>query len=231
MEHNTKHTAILIFANTPEEELRHKPLLHGELLFDALTERTLQTVRATGIPYFHYSENEQTGASFGERFVNAVTAIFEKGFTAVITLGNDSPQLKASDILKAQDLLMKDRFVLGPSADGGCYLIGLNKAHFDLLSLHCMPWQSADLAQAILARASHLGLPFTQLRTLYDLDSEFDIIRIGRRFRHIGQRIKSLILFLFPEKKEGHQPVVIGCYARSGATFFNKGSPSRPPLT
>lgn len=229
MEHDTEHTAILIFANSPEEELRHKPLLHGALLFDALTKRTLKTVRATGIPYFHYSENEQTGVSFGERFVNAVTDIFEKGYTAVITLGNDSPQLKASDILEAQKLLMMERCVLGPSADGGCYLIGLQKSHFDLLRLRNMPWQRGDLAQAIFAGTRQLGLPFSRLRMLYDLDSEFDIKQISRRFRYIGRRIRSLILSLFTARKEGHPPVAIGCHTLSLTTIFNKGSPGRQP--
>ena len=228
MEH-PKETAILIFANSPEEELKHKPVLHGALLFDALTERTVRTVQATGIPYFHFTESEQTGNSFGERFVNAVTAIFDKGFSAVITLGNDSPQLKVSDIHKAHQLLLQDRFVLGPAADGGCYLMGLQKAHFYLLGMSAMPWQRGNLSRALLAKAGQLGLPFAPLRMLYDLDTEMDILQIGRHFHTIGKRIRSLIQRLFAEKKEGHERLVMGSYTRCHATFFNKGSPYLQP--
>lgn len=226
MEHYLENnTAILVFANSPEEELIHKPVVHGVKLFNALTDRTLQTVRATGIPYFHYSEKEQTGDTFGERLINAIGSVFEKGYSRVITLGNDSPQIKVSDILRARDLLTQEQFVLGPTADGGCYLLGLQRSHFHLLDLKSLPWQCTDLADAIIGRAERQGLPIAKLHTLYDLDTLYDIRLMGARFRNIGKRLWSLIQYLLEGEKGQFQPVFVSPNASSRANLFNKGSP------
>ena len=124
-------TAILIFANSSKEEMKYKAIPKGNILFDVLTEHTLNTARKTGLPYFLMSEKEQIGSSFGERFVNAISSIFELDFDMVITIGNDTPQLKSSDIVRASKLLGAKKSVLGPSRDGGFYLMGIHKSQFD----------------------------------------------------------------------------------------------------
>jgi hypothetical protein len=218
--------AILVFANSPEEELIRKPVAQGAPLFHALTERTLQTVRASGIPYFHYTEKEQTGNSFGERFVNAITSVFDRGFSRVITLGNDSPQLKASDLLRTCNLLSREQFVLGPTADGGCYLLGLHRTHFNLLDLSSLPWQSSGLANEISGRVLGHGISFTRLHTLYDLDTLRDIRLMAARFRNLDIRLWSIIQDLLGQEKGQFQPVIATTYARCCVVLFNKGSPS-----
>ncbi|CAN0575163.1 unnamed protein product, partial [Ectocarpus sp. 12 AP-2014] len=66
----------------------------GERVFETLTKETLRKVKRTKQPYFHISEKEQTGNSFGERFTNAIQTVFDKGYEHIITVGNDTPQLK-----------------------------------------------------------------------------------------------------------------------------------------
>ena len=82
-----KGTAILIFANSAEFEAVQKPFRSSETLFDALNEQTIKIVEKTGLPYFHFSEKNQYGATFGERFANAIQSIYDKGFQTVITIG------------------------------------------------------------------------------------------------------------------------------------------------
>ena len=94
-------TAILVFANSSQEEISHKAIPKSGLLFDMLTQRTLKTVKKTKLPYFHLTEEHQVGDSFGERFTNAIQMVFTKGFEQIITIGNDTPQLRVSHILDA----------------------------------------------------------------------------------------------------------------------------------
>jgi uncharacterized protein len=116
-------TAILIFANSAEKELTSKSISSSDF-FNLLDSDTVKTVKKTNLPYFHFSEKEQIGSSFGERFTNAIEAVFNKGFEHVISLGNDIPHLRANHILKATQNLATSDYVLGPSTDGGFYLMG-----------------------------------------------------------------------------------------------------------
>ena len=119
---NSPTTAILVFARSSNEELRYKPFAIKTTLFDALTERTLQTVKKSRIPFYHLTENQQIGNSFGERFTNAVEAIFAKGYDKIITVGNDSPNLSKVHLEKALLKLERNESVIGPSVDSSSKL-------------------------------------------------------------------------------------------------------------
>ena len=54
-------TAILVFANSAQEELQHKPIVGGEKLFTELTKRTLSIVKNSGLPFCIINENNQNG--------------------------------------------------------------------------------------------------------------------------------------------------------------------------
>ena len=70
---DSKHrTAILVFAQSSQEESRRKNIKKGEFLFETLTKHTLKIVAETGVPFFHFSEKLQEGSSFGARFLNAI---------------------------------------------------------------------------------------------------------------------------------------------------------------
>ena len=91
-----KHIALLIFALSPEEELQHKCLTQDKRLYNLLNQHTLKLAKSLGVPYFHYTEKEQVGDTFGERYTHAIKKIFSKGFNGVITIGNDTPGLSST---------------------------------------------------------------------------------------------------------------------------------------
>ena len=99
-------------------------------LFTDLNMRTMAVISKSGLRCIHVDEASQKGAGFGERFTNAIKDIFNQGYEYVITVGNDSPGLKTSHILKALRFLQHNKVVLGPSLDGGFYLLGLHKDQF-----------------------------------------------------------------------------------------------------
>src|SRR6267378_152514 len=73
----------------------------------------------------------QRGHEFGQRLIFAVGDLFKVGFASVCLINSDSPTVPASSFVEAANELAKagDRIVLGPSEDGGYYLIGLKKLH------------------------------------------------------------------------------------------------------
>jgi hypothetical protein len=90
-----------------------------------------------------------------------------------------------------------ERIVLGPSTDGGYYLIGLKTLHRRLFE--DIDWSTERVAAQTLARARELGLPVVMLPTWYDVD---DIAALGiladelfraRPFRTCGHRANPAI--------------------------------------
>src|SRR5713101_6896988 len=73
----------------------------------------------------------QRGETLGERLVNAATELLSNGFDSVCLINSDSPTLPGEILTTAASLLAQegDRVVLGPSQDGGYYLIGLKRPH------------------------------------------------------------------------------------------------------
>ena len=90
---STDKTAILIFANSAQKEAALKPFQSSKALYHLLNTKTIATAKKAGLPFFHYSESEQVGYSFGERFTSAITSVFNKGFENIIVIGNDTPHL------------------------------------------------------------------------------------------------------------------------------------------
>src|SRR5258708_18422361 len=88
----------------------------------------------------------QRGETLGERLVNAATDLLSNGFESVCLINSDSPTLPAEILETAASLLAQDgdRVVLGPSEDGGYYLIGLKHPHQERSEEHTSELQSPD---------------------------------------------------------------------------------------
>jgi len=218
-------TAILVFANSSQEELRHKDIANGAMLFDELTQHTLKKVRKTGLPYFHFSERQQYGDSFGERFVSAIQAVFDKGYENIITLGNDTPQLKVSHILKAHQQLKSKKIVLGPSADGGFYLMALNRLQFCSTEFKNLAWQTSGLVKEISNLMTFSGIEVIRLPTLLDLDNTTDLRIFVDSFQGVLHRLLSIILDLLKLKEGIIDSISSDTHSFFHNNFYNKGSP------
>ncbi len=215
--------AVLLFANSPEEELKHKPIQGGHQLFDYFTERTLTEIRKTGLPFMVYSEREQQGVTFAERFSNAIKDLFNSGYEAVITIGNDSPDLKASDLLEASRHLLKNNLVIGPALDGGIYLLGIHKQGFNEQAFLNLPWQTRELAGE-LKKSSDKGTIVVQ-RKLRDVDAIRDLKWFLQQVRVVTRAFRDLLIAIFfsPFQKFVFQEIRAVSY--SSSIHHNKGSP------
>ncbi|HEX6835952.1 MAG TPA: TIGR04282 family arsenosugar biosynthesis glycosyltransferase [Polyangia bacterium] len=114
----------------------------------------------------------QGDGDLGERMARAIAAHVTRG--PVVLLGSDAPTLPRAYLHQALDELMAHDVVLGPSDDGGYYLIGARVDAPDLFTN--MRWSTGDVLKTTLGRLgarSHALLPSWQ-----DVDSAEDLERL-----------------------------------------------------
>ncbi len=218
-------TAILVFANSAQEEALRKPISGGQQLFTELNSTIESVVISTKLPYYIINEEHQQGGDFGERFVNAVQEIYKKGFENVITIGNDTPFLTKKHLLESARLLEKNKIVIGPSADGGFYLMGLHKSQFDYLAFLKLPWRSKQLAQSITALFQNKAIETVKLQVLYDIDSVEDLKVIQKFSKTISKSLLKIIQFIFQYSNTTLTFIKLENYTNYSFVSYNKGSP------
>tara|TARA_R100000935_G_scaffold58692_1_gene97048 strand:- start:1983 stop:2672 length:690 start_codon:yes stop_codon:yes gene_type:complete len=220
-------TAVLIFANSSETEGINKSFSFGSDLFDSLNERTIKMVEKTGLPHFHFSEKEQIGNCFGDRFTNAIQRIMDMGFENVITVGNDTPSLSKKHILEAAASLAKSRMVFGPSRDGGFYLMGLNRSQFNSEIFKTFPWQTSRLIHVLEKHfLNKEQVEIRKLEMLFDIDSLSDLKSIHEKINQFSARLKTAILKLLFSTVHNFSLYNFHFLQVERIFIFNKGSPS-----
>lgn len=148
-------TAILIFANTPAQEVQYKPLgltKSGRFkLAQAMLQNTRNTAQASGLPIVEILSTSQRGNNFAQRYTNAIAQVFSMGYDQVISVGTDCPELSTTNILNAYKQLQYKEAVLGLAKDGGAYLIGLSRKAFNARQFeNSIPWQTSKVAGLLI---------------------------------------------------------------------------------
>ena len=120
----------------------------------------------------------QRGEKFGERLYFAVEDLFKCGFGSVCLIDSDSPTVPAENFAEAVELLSttEDRVVLGPSDDGGYYLIGVKKPHRHLFEQ--IDWSTERVLNQTMQRATEIGIEVKLLPTGYDVDDGASLRRL-----------------------------------------------------
>ena len=114
----------------------------------------------------------QQGEDLGQRMFAAFKNLF-KNHRSVVLIGCDLPDLTSALISKAFDALQSNDLVIGPSCDGGYYLIGLKKETPDLFKE--ISWSSEKVLKQTLERAKRLSLKVQLLEKLRDIDTLDDL--------------------------------------------------------
>jgi rSAM/selenodomain-associated transferase 1 len=98
---------------------------------------------------------------------------------AAILVGSDIPLLTAADVTEAATVVSTHGGVaLGPADDGGYYLIGMTKVHAELFE--GILWGTETVLADTLRTAERLGLDAHRIRSLYDVDTIDDLLRLER---------------------------------------------------
>ena len=112
----------------------------------------------------------QRGDAFGERLLAAAEDILGIGYGAVCLIDSDSPTVPAAAFDQAVKALAEpgDRIVLGPSHDGGYYLIGMKQPHAE--PFERITWSTGSVFEETMERCREAGIEVVTLPTWYDVD-------------------------------------------------------------
>ena len=127
----------------------------------------------------------QVVAQNGDGLAAGLASVFEHFSTAgrqrIVAFNSDSPHLPSSVLRLAFDALGSCDLVVGPTHDGGYYLVGAKAAHPGLFAASAMGTASA--LKTLLARAHALGLSVRSIDEFYDIDLPADLTRLAEELQ------------------------------------------------
>ena len=130
------------------------------------------------------SYEPQIGEDLGERMKNAFEKCFADGFETAILIGSDSPDLPLEIIDEGFAALPSCDAVIGPSLDGGYYLIGFKTETFLPELFQGIPWSTEGVLKSTLAIADRKGLRVSLLPPWRDIDTHEDLKALVERHRN-----------------------------------------------
>lgn len=114
----------------------------------------------------------QRGADLGARMYNALVAGLDR-FERVVLVGSDCPSIDRDYLNQALAALDQDDIVLGPAADGGYTLVGARRVPREMFE--GISWGTAAVFSETTLRLRRLGVAWTELSVLNDIDRPCDL--------------------------------------------------------
>jgi rSAM/selenodomain-associated transferase 1 len=165
--------------------------------------------------------------NLGDCLLRTIEEIFARGHASAVVLNSDSPTLPTALLVEAAGALAPpgERAVLGPSTDGGYYLLGLKTAHHRLFEE--ITWGTERVAAQTLERARELELDVHMLPPWYDVDDVEGLRRLQHELKagHPGE--------IKPDPHTPHYPAATATLMRSlapGALAGQRESDPQIPL-
>lgn len=205
-------SALVLFTLAPRADAARKDFGPttaggaGERFVAELIRRTVEVLEASGsgevllcapagggLPETGRTVLPQRGADFGHRFTAALEDAFACGHDQVVIVGNDSPELSPARVRAAVAHLNEDpaRAVLGPTPDGGFYLLAISRRCFETIGpdrFSRLPWCGRETLPALEAELAALRIPALRLDPMRDLDRVADVESWLRQQAARGER-------------------------------------------
>ena len=122
-------------------------------------------------PNTSFDKYQQPDSDLGGRMKAAFAKALED-HEKVIIIGSDCPKLSVNIIEEAFQTLNENDVVIGPTFDGGYYLLGMKKLHAYLFEK--MTWSVDNVFETTVSRIKELGLSHGVLAKLSDVDYKSD---------------------------------------------------------
>ena len=122
-----------------------------------------------------YRKLMQSGKDLGERMQAAFELLFSKGYQHICIIGSDCYELTTEIIQQAFDPLRQYDAVIGPSVDGGYYLLGLSRMQSSLFT--SIEWSTDKVLAQTINACIAVHSSYILLSTLHDIDDEQDWIQ------------------------------------------------------
>jgi uncharacterized protein len=150
-----------------------------------------------------FGNRVQVVAQKGEGLAAGLTSVF-RHFTGsgqhVIAFNSDSPHLAPSVLESAFEILAAHDVVVGPTHDGGYYLVGAKAAHASLFESDSMGKKSA--LDRLLTRAKMLELSTGFTEPFYDIDVANDLILLKQELRLAPEKAPRTAVWLSEWEQE-----------------------------
>ena len=117
----------------------------------------------------------QRGEDLGERMKNGFMEAFDMTFERVVLIGSDIPDLPLEFIEEAFGSLNENDAVIGPSLDGGYYLIGFKDKKFSPRAFKRIPWSTDRVFEETMKILKREGLTVHTLQPRRDIDTIEDL--------------------------------------------------------
>jgi uncharacterized protein len=124
-------------------------------------------------PNKDFNKRLQQGNNLGEKMKQAFEGSFKLGYASVCIIGTDCLELTEDILQQAFESLKQHDTVIGPAADGGYYLLGMNK--FIPEVFNNKKWSTDSVLNVTLEDMKQLKLSCHLLPTLSDVDIESDL--------------------------------------------------------
>ena len=205
-------SALIVFAKIPEPnkvKTRLTTLLSPEWaasLYESFLLDALELYSTLGVDvrlYFSAPEDavpdrfrfesisihEQKGTGLGERMAGAFVETFIAGYKRAVIIGTDHPTLPLSFINQAF-VYLEDPYhiVVGPSDDGGYYLLGMNE--FYSILFKDMTYSHDQVFSQTLQRAEQTSASMNVLPEWYDVDTPETLVRLVKDMNDMDVPLK-----------------------------------------
>lgn len=162
-------------------------------LYSCFVLDSIETLKASGIPFSicYYPRTKlggfqrwlgtdlsyipQRGSDIGQRLRNAFCDAFNMEFEKVIVVGSDSPDLPIRILIESSAALNCHDAVIGPSTDGGYYLIGFSLRGFLPSAFEGIHWSTSQVFEGTLSKLAGAGLKTHILQRWSDVDTVDDL--------------------------------------------------------
>ena len=118
----------------------------------------------------------QEGSDLGERMARASETLFDRGAEKIIIVGSDIPQLQPLIFRAALKLLNRKKVVLGPTFDGGYYMVGINRPVPEIFN--GINWGSPSVYRETCEILESRSIDWQEMELSYDIDSSDDLERL-----------------------------------------------------
>jgi len=138
----------------------------------------------------------QNGEDLGERMKNSFTDVFTKGFQRAILIGSDSPDLPKKYIKQALSILQTQDVVLGPTVDGGYYLIGFHTNTFTPSAFEDIQWSNQTVFEETVMKIKQAHRSLGILPIWNDVDTIVDLKYLIQRAENTSFKSSKTMTYL-----------------------------------
>ena len=127
-----------------------------------------------------FQKDLQEGDDLGKKMYHAIARASEAGYDKICLIGSDNMEITPEIIMEAYKRLDVADIVLGPSRDGGYYLVGMKKPYKEIFNIS--RWSTSLVLDETISKAKELNLKYELLTELNDVDELEDIRDQDRDF-------------------------------------------------